>query len=267
MHAVVRIALVLALLGGCATAEPEAAGTSEPALPELTEVIQLARDDGAGVQQWEVLPDRAVVVFSFRGCPTPECGSPTTTVRAVDLAGEPWTIAEADQGARFEIVGNEVRVLSTNGEGSSYAIDSPMPTLAEMTENPEVQLGEIPGFRAHNDIAAVLSDGRFFVRGQWDGDEPVETWIESFNSGERTTEPRRPIRLFLYDPATEELTPIGDLPPLRETSTAVSTSYSPDTVLRVEVLAGESAVAYSAGFNGAAYDIEHGLYLAPIPAG
>jgi hypothetical protein len=33
----------------------------------------------------------------------------------------------------------------------------------------------------------------------------------------------------------------------------------------VVVLAGEAVVAYTSGFNGAAYDIPYELYVAPIP--
>ena len=257
-------AFALVLMTGCSTAQRDVAEKAEP-VPVLADTILLVRDDGAGVQQFEAAPDRPIVVFSYRECPTADCESPVTMVSAVDLRGEPWTIAESDEGARFEIAGDEVLVSPSSGERQSYPLDSPMPTMPAAGEPPAVQLDEIAGFQPHNDVAAVLSDGRFLVRGRWDGDEPVETWFESFGGDERITEPRRPIRLFLYDPAEELLTPIGGLPPQRETSTAVSTSYSPDTVLRVKVLAGESAVAYSAGFNGAAYDIEYGLYLAPLP--
>ncbi len=93
----------------------------------------------------------------------------------------------------------------------------------------------------------------------------MESWLQ-FVDGERTSEPRRPIRLFLYEPANGLLAPVSGIPESTEVSTAVSTSFGPDTVLRVEVLADEAMVAYSVGFNGAAYDIEHSLYLAPLPA-
>jgi hypothetical protein len=49
-------------------------------------------------------------------------------------------------------------------------------------------------------------------------------------------------------------------------STAVSVGESSDIVLDVVVLAGEKVVAYTSGFNGAAYDIVYEVYVAPIPS-
>lgn len=93
----------------------------------------------------------------------------------------------------------------------------------------------------------------------------MESWFVPMQ-GERSSQPRRPIRLFLHDPSADLLTPVSEIPASREVSTAVSTSYGPDTVLRVELLPGDRSVAYSIGFNGAAYDIEYSLYLAPLPS-
>ena len=132
---------------------------------------------------------------------------------------------------------------------------------------------EIAGFEPFNDPRIALSDGRFIVRGRWDGDDPIAGWYErnagSLAEGEepiRSDSFDRPIRLFVYDPTTDELTPLSHVPEVVAYSTALSTGESADIVLEIAVLEGEQIVAYTAGFNGAAYDIRRGVYLAPIPA-
>jgi hypothetical protein len=127
------------------------------------------------------------------------------------------------------------------------------------------ELGEIAGFRPHNDIAAVLGDGRYLIRGRSDRDQPMDSWVERTETG-RTAEPRRSIGLFPYDPTDDEPSPVSGIPMSSEVSTAISRSFGPDTVLRVELLPGDRSVANSVGFNGAAYDIEHSLYLTPLPS-
>jgi len=59
---------------------------------------------------------------------------------------------------------------------------------------------------------------------------------------------------------------VSHVPASHEATTALGTSYGPDTVLEVTMLAGEEAVAYTVGFSGAAYDLTYALYLAPIPS-
>jgi hypothetical protein len=93
----------------------------------------------------------------------------------------------------------------------------------------------------------------------------MDSWVERTGTG-RTVEPRRPIGLFLYDPTDDELSPVSDIRcPARwlQRSRGV---LARDTVLRVELLPVGRSVAYSVGFNGAAYDIEHSLDLAPLPS-
>jgi hypothetical protein len=259
--------MLIALLAGCTEAEPSPALPSEP-LNVLTQTVQLAGADlGNDIIRWEPLTDRAIVIYSVRVCEEPECGSSVTTLHAVDERGEPWMIAELDEGADFGITdGTEVLLLSVDGNLVPIDVDSPAPVAPGSRDTGSARDGsEITGFSPHNLAAAVLGDGSYLIRGQWDHDEPMESWFEPMQ-GEGNSEPRRPIRLFFYEPATDLLTPISGIPSSSEVSTAVSSSFGPDTVLRVEVLPGDRVVAYSVGFNGAAYDNEHDLYLAPLPS-
>jgi hypothetical protein len=126
-------------------------------------------------------------------------------------------------------------------------------------------LFSIRGFTPSRDIDAVLDDGRMLIRGEWAEDDVMESWVQFHSEEERRDNARRPMRLFVYDPAADVLTPISDVPESHEWSTAVTQSFGPDGVLRVTLLPGGSTVAYSVGFNGAGYDIDTALYLAPIP--
>jgi hypothetical protein len=258
---------VALVLGACTTESPVTATDGESPML-LTEPLQLTGGDtGHEVLAWRLVLDRAIVLYSVQVCSDPDCQSAETTLRGVDGRGQPWMIADLAGDATFEIdaTGSNVAVSSPGGGVSSFPIASPARGIeSNVDSRPVPVLDAIPGFTPHNDIAAVLSDGRYLIRGQWDQDEPMESSLQ-FVNGERTSEPRRPIRLFLYDPANGLLVPVSGIPESTEVSTAVSTSYGPGTVLRVELLAAETLVAYSVGFNGAAYDIEHSLYLAPLP--
>jgi hypothetical protein len=51
--------------------------------------------------------------------------------------------------------------MSADGGSTAIAVESPAPVVAGSGEAPAApELGEIAGFRPHNDIAAVLGDGR-----------------------------------------------------------------------------------------------------------
>lgn len=260
------LTLVL-VLGACTDDPVTETVVDEPML--LTEPFQLA-GGGAGneVGAWQAPTNRAVVLYSVRVCSEPDCLSAEMTLLGVDGRGQPWEITNLAQDATFEIdaTGSNVAVSSPGGGVSSFPIESPATIVESNFDSDSLPvLDEIPGFVPHNDIAAVLSDGRYLIRGRSDQDQLVESWVQPMD-GERTSEPRRPIRLFLYDPADGLFAPVSGIPDSTEVSTAVTNSFGPDTVLRVEVLAGEQMVAYSVGFNGAAYDLEHSLYLAPLPA-
>jgi hypothetical protein len=132
--------------------------------------------------------------------------------------------------------------------------------------------GPIAAFEPFNDPRIALSDGRFVVRGRWESDAPIEGWIQRnpvlLPEGEDnpvTTTSRRPVRLFVYDPESGQLLPLSHIPAVHPCSTATSLGESADVVLAVVVLAGERAVGYTLGFNGAAYDIPREVYVASIP--
>ena len=260
--------LTLALvLGACTTDDPVTATVvDEPMV--LTEPLLLAGErTGNEVLAWHTITNRAIVLYSVRVCDVPECLSAETTLFGVDGRGQPWEITDLAEDARFQIDanGSNVEVSSPGAGVSSFPIASPARGIERNVDSrPLPVLDEIAGFVPHNDIAALLSDGRYLIRGRWDQDQPMDSWLQ-FVDGERTSEARRPIRLFLYDPNDGLLTPVSGIPESTEVSTAVATSFGPDTVLRVELLAGEEMVVYSVGFNGAAYDLEHSLYLAPLP--
>jgi hypothetical protein len=261
-------AIALALLAvGCAANESTESGTVEP-IVLLGEPLQLAGDDlGSEVHEWDTMPERAIVVYRASVCSEPECESKKATLFAVDERGEPWVITDLNDDAQFEIDGEgTVRVSVPGEEVQTFAMNSPAPVVQKSVESVPRVFEGIPGFEPHNDIVAVLSDGSFLIRGRWDGDELMETWLQFVNEPERTSEFRRPIRLFLHNPINGDLAPVSGIPVSREASTAVADSFGPDTVLRVQLLAGERAVAYSVGFNGPAYDVEYALYLAPLPA-
>ncbi len=268
MRATVGIgAIALAFVAvGCAANESTESGTVEP-IALLGEPLQLAGDDlGSDVHEWDTVPDRAIVVYRASVCNEPDCESKKTALFAVDERGEPWVITDLPDDAQFEIDGDGTVRVSVPGEGGqTFAMDSPAPVVQRSVESAPPVFEGIPGFEPHNEIAAVLADGSYLIRGQWDGDELLETWMQFASESERTSAFRRPIRLFLHSPTNGDLVPVSDIPASREASTAVADSFGPDTVLRVQLLAGGRAVAYSVGFNGAAYDVEYALYLAPLP--
>ena len=182
------------------------------------------------------------------------CGSDSTTPAAYrDLDG-PQLVASADTGD-----------LGTTWEQlASLAVD-----LRRLGEGAD----SIPGFEPFNDPRIALSDGRFVVRGRWEGDEPIAGWYQRTPAslGEGEDNPvidtkNRPIRLFVYEPGSHGLLPISQIPDVHAFSTAMYVGESADVVLAVVVLTGERVVAYTTGFNGAAYDIPRGVYVAPIPS-
>lgn len=131
----------------------------------------------------------------------------------------------------------------------------------------------IPGFDSFNDPRIALSDGRFVVRGRWDGDEPVAIKVQRHPDvvGEGEDNPITetllpPVRLFVWDPAGGEMLPVSHIPDVFPFSTAMSVGESPDVVLDVVVLQGEQVLAYVSGFSGAAYDLPREVYVAPIPS-
>lgn len=114
--------------------------------PELlTQVVQLAgAESGTELVQWEPQPDRAIVVYSVRGCAEPQCETSLATLHAVGERGEPWFIAILEEGAIFEIGedASEVSVLSADRGSTRYAVENPAPTVAlSEGDQPVAQFG------------------------------------------------------------------------------------------------------------------------------
>lgn len=182
------------------------------------------------------------------------CGSDSATPTPYrDLDG-PQLVASADAG----------NLETTWEQLTGLAVD-----LQRLGEGAD----QIPGFEPFNDPRIALSDGRFVVRGRWEGDQPIAGWYQrapaSLSEGEENPvidTNSRPIRLFVYEPGSHGLLPISQIPDVHAFSTAMYVGESTDVVLAVVVLAGEQVVAYTIGFNGAAYDIPRGVYVAPIPS-
>lgn len=176
------------------------------------------------------------------------CAAPATTAGLYADVDAPTLLASGDgvDAAWAELVGSAAHVESGSG------------------------LGVIPGFEPFNDPQLALSDGRFLVRGRSASDEPIGGWYQRSpavagedNPVVETLAP--PVRLFVYDPVGGQLSPVSHVPVLRAYTTAVMQGESPDIPLQVVVLEGEHVVAYTSGFNGAAYDIAYEVWVAPIP--
>jgi hypothetical protein len=190
------------------------------------------------------------------------CGDTTGVAELGDTTG----------AAEFgDLGGPELIVDSEGGQGDLVAAWTPYAKGALELEQVEGPQG-IPDFAPFND-GLRLPDGRILVRGRWDSDEPVSGWFQPNPDSVAPGEPQpagravvdRPIRLFVVDPATGSVAPVSHVPAMRSFSTAVSVGEGPDVILQFVVLRDGRRVAYTAGFSGAAYDIPHVLYEAPIP--
>lgn len=163
-------------------------------------------------------------------------------------------------------------MLVASGDGIDAAWTDLVRSAATVSTTDEP--ADIPGFEPFNDPRISLADGRLLVRGRSDADEPIAGWHRRnpalVPEGEESPvieDLARPIRLFVYDPTHGTLLPVSHIPDVRAYTTAATEGESPDVVLDVVVLEGEQVVAYTSGFNGAAYDIPYEVWVAPIPEG
>lgn len=131
----------------------------------------------------------------------------------------------------------------------------------------------IPGFEKVRSPNILLPDGRVLVVGTAESDPPIaveyrrnpDTQPPDQPEPEWTSDARRPVRLFVYDPDRGELTAVSGVPQVGEYRTAVSEGTMADAVLQVRVLPGGQFVAYSVGYMLAAYDAERDIFIAPLP--
>jgi len=147
-------------------------------------------------------------------------------------------------------------------------------TVGATFAEPDVAEGPmaIPGLTAYDGAAIVLDDGRFVLRGIWDGDEPLvgshrmnPAMVPEGEDNPVVETSARPIRVFLHDPATGDLQPLSPVPQVRAFTTAAMIGASADAVLELALLADRSSVAFLLGFQGAAYDIPYELHVVPVP--
>lgn len=129
----------------------------------------------------------------------------------------------------------------------------------------QVEQVTIEGFEPTSRPAAVLADGRYLIRGRWDEDERIRQVSQLLGEDEPTVVHERPIRLFLIDPESAELTALSDVPVSREIDTLLGHTEGPDDVLLVFVSPDEKSVRYELGFSGGAYEVPYETRVAPIP--
>jgi hypothetical protein len=198
------------------------------------------------------------------------CGSDTAD--STDAGNDPVSEGTAAPTGEVDTVAGPELILEGGG-GQSDLTAAWAPYADAALELEEVDgPGDIPGFEPFN-RGLRLPDGRILIRGRWDGDEPIGGWWQRNPASVAPGEPEppieevaeRPIRLFVVDPGAGSVVPVSHVPVVRPYSTAISVGEGPDVVLRFVVLDEGARVAYTAGFNGAAYDIPQVLYLAPIP--
>lgn len=213
-----------------------------------------------------------VLVLAFAGvvagCGTTSTATTPADASAADESSAPPT-SEGEQNAPEDL--SEPLKVSVDGEDLDARWAEVAATAATLGQLPDAA-SHIAGFEPFDDPRIALSDGRFLVRGRWVGDEPIAGWHQRnpdlLPEGEESTRidsSDRPIRLFVHDPVTDDLTPVSHVPEVFAYSTAISVGESADTVLDVAVLEREQTVAYTTGFDGAGYDIRRGVYLARIP--
>lgn len=216
-----------------------------------------------------------LVVLVSTGCGNGSTSSNTTGTGssvASTVATEVGTTEGASTTADLEHPGGPELIIE--GQGGQGDLTATWATYAEAAMELEQVDGPqgIPGFEPFND-GLRLPDGRILIRGRWDGDDPVAGWYQRNPDSVAPGEPEppvnavvdRPIRLFVVDATAGSAAPVSHVPVVRPFSTAVSVGEGPDVILQFVVLDGGRRVAYTAGFNGAAYDIPYVLYVAPIP--
>lgn len=173
--------------------------------------------------------------------------STTTTAGNGDAAAvEPVALAGADSGVDMSEVQDQLPVNTGR---------RPLPP----------RVGDL---EVWNDKVADLSDGRSLVLGRWLQDDPLETWsvpLSTEGPGERVDRSDRPIRLFVVDWETDAVTPVSAIPDSHVLRTATGEHMFFETVLEFDVESDERTVRYTAGWNGAGYDVPYSLWLAPIP--
>lgn len=115
-------------------------------------------------------------------------------------------------------------------------------------------------------VAGGLPNGNWLVTGFSVGGRTYESvWnrSEDFGGGQIVTEAT--VRaLFEYNPVTEQLWQVSGPPTFALSSTVSGSGDSPSWVLAAVAMDG--FIVYSTGFSGAAYDIQHNLYISPIPS-
>lgn len=186
------------------------------------------------------------------------------------------TGAEAAEGAPTtaeldNLGGPELLVEGEGGQSDLTATWSPYAEAA-MELEPVAGLQGIPGFEPFND-GLRLPDGRILIRGSWDNDDPIARWYQRNPDSVAPAEPQppvfdavdRPIRLFVVDATTGSVAAVSHLPVVRPFNTAISVGEAPDVVLNFVVLDSGRRTAYTAGFDGSAYEVPYVLYVAPIP--
>lgn len=222
-----------------APAPPETSPTTEsPVTTEapvfsVTTQLLTALDQGWDGGEYSVLEVGPTIAF----------GSGGETIY-VDAAGEIIPATDALAGA--------APFLLPSSEPMFPSSDSPLPANLESVRGGWVE----------------LSDGRFLVIAQSFADAEIEGTFQRNLGGQfgpETTNRSRPFRLFVVDQDQNTAVPVSDVPTVRPYSTATSQGMSADAVLSLKVLPDESAVVYSVGFSGAAYDLAYELRLAPIP--
>ncbi len=267
----IRVWITMALLGALATActgDEPATSAAAPVEPTASpnEPRQLAgAHTGSALFDWWTVPGRAIVLYT--ACEQRDCEFDTMKIMAADARGEQWEVGQLNAAEFLDVEpdGSAVAVVSPFGRVRSLALGGADPHQTPATSESVPLPAAIPGFTPHRERGTALTDGRYLILGRWDEDEPTESWQQPNDSTERTIEQVRPVRLFLYDPTSELITPISEIPQSHAVSTAVTTSFGPDTVLEVAVLPGEMVVVYTVGFNGAGYDIPNALYMARLP--
>jgi len=131
----------------------------------------------------------------------------------------------------------------------------------------------VPGLEFWDD-AWALPDGRYLVLGRWDGDAPLALWKQhnpdSIAPGEDLPERSdfevRPVRLFLVNPDTAEITPMSHEPEIREYSTAVFIGASAEVIVDVVLLSDGETVAYSSSLGAPSYYQVDQIFHVEIPA-
>jgi len=151
---------------------------------------------------------------------------------------------------------------------NQVSIETAESSPAPIEEQDQPAPGVVPGLEADTQrVWRVLSDGRWLVSGSSVDAPEVEYSWESSDDGVREFFSVKLNYLFVYDPDNGSLVQLSATPDFRTTTTATGTGSSPDHILSVRLFGGGEFVAFTTGFQGAAYDVEHGLHITRMPAG